>query len=366
MLSIDRPGASGKQNKPINLFVYSKIEQLFYPEKYYEIQLNYPECVSHLEAYNITDHLLQLKNLRTLRCQWIAEPTLESLFESFKHLEKISVGFVPIFDDKIGRFVNRLMNQRAIRGRSNVKIYYLDILLTKPLNEYQIFREHQKGELLNFENMRITHYQHLEEQVMNATGIRYNRLINALYNQKNDLQSKGIRLNEHGFPVCFFKKFQNIRQIIEAEPINEAQFAWFLSQCKSLCDFLQKCNTSQFIIDQLSARNSLQSLQLSTKVDLDFRPLRRLKNLWRLTLYTNINPELISLVLVMFKEFRYLLIIHVVDDKKSISIEKNAGLYCLNERYYNGEKRIFMPRGKIENIENLTYEALVELLCRID
>ena len=60
-------------------------------------------------------------------------------------------------------------------------------------------------------------------------------------------------------------------------------------------------------MDQLSACSSLQILLLSTKVDLGFRPLRRLKNLLQLMLYTNVNPELIGLVLVRLKKLQYLM-----------------------------------------------------------
>ena len=361
----------GRPNERFKLIVDSKIEQLFYPFLPDQIQLNHPECISFLQTHHVTAEFLSLKNLRNLRCKIISEQMLPNLLESFKHLEKIFVNYGRCFAIDNDLIFNCLMNQRALLGRSNVKIYFLAILLTKPFEEYPFecnFRHFKGKDLLNEESMHFAHYQHLEDRLMHRTHINYWSFVSALNDQMLCLQSNRVAFNEHGFPVDFFEKFQNIRELEVYErdneiTNNEARFAWFLSQCKSLRTIFVLISPSQFIIDRVSECSSLQRL-LFTGIalkgdDLDYWPLLRLKNLWQLEVRTNINQTRM-LVVAMLKELRYLMKIRVLNPEGSFDIKKSSGLYRLEK--YLRNLIMFKEMDK----QDLTHEALLELLSQIE
>lgn len=365
------------QNEPFDLIVDSKIERLFYPFRARRIVLNHPECITFLQTHTLTTYFSSLKNLQILRCFIISELFIGSLRRYFQHLNKIFVLYSSWKDYDTFRLIRRLMLVKKLFEWSNVKIYFLSILLSKPLEEYQLKKDEKdrwKGKKLKTENIQFAYYHCLEDRIIDKTSICYTNLVDALNDQMARLQSKRVALNEHEFPADFFQKFPNIRAIDVSErnsvvANNEARFAWFLSECKSLRKFVLKTNTTQFIIDQVSKRSSLQKVVFMsgplTDANLDYTPLLRLKNLWAFKVRTNINQTLVALLIAMLKKLRYLLVIEVIASKIGLKIEKSSGLYCLTHAYNHAYNHYNYNACPLVNKPDLSHEALLELLNQI-
>ena len=371
-----------KQNK-LKLIVTSKIETLFCSSPHF-IQLTCPECLTHLESWSDLANidLPSFKNLRTLKCPILHESNW-NILDDLEHLEEIHLRRFNVTDEDCGQFVDHLMNRRAALGRSNVRIFFHNVSLTKPFKEYQ-FQRGYKGEGLP---MQITHYRDLPDQGADTKWFSYDSVIRVLDDQAANLRMNGIALNEHGFPTCFFEKFPNIRSITQRHdpdsqlsneaPFDEARFIWFVKQCRNLYDIQLDVDLcpSQYILDQLpDACGSLQVLTFlhhfretgERRSEPDYAPLRRLKNLWGLTFCTqHLSEQLVEQLMGMIEDLQYLVQVTLKTVPKrmiQMKILKIAGLYLLDIEDFDDERNTWDHRNSYPR-EKLTLEALSELLA---
>ena len=365
-----------KQNK-LKLIVTSKIETLFCSQPHL-IELTCPEYLIFLESWSglANIDLSPFKNLRTLKYSVCFEPN-RNILDCLEHLEEVHVLDSNYVSDEAHRaFVDHLMNRKSALGRSNVRIFFYNILLTKPFEVYQ-FQSNDR------ENIQIAHYRDLANQVGSRRWCRYNYLIQALDSQTAILRMNGIALNEHGFPVCFFEKFPNIREIVQRcvsseTPFDEARFIWFVKQCRNVyhIQFQLDLCPSQYILDQLpDACGSLHALEFlhhsreireEQRSEPDYAPLRRLKNLWGLTFCTqHLSEQLVEQLMGMIEDLQYLVqvTLHIVRNQKMImNISKVAGLYKLDIEHFDEERNTYDRKSPYRQ-NNLTREVLAELLA---
>lgn len=299
-----------------HLVVHSKVETLIC-ERLNLIRLIHPECIEVLESEIASrDNVASFQNLRVLHT-FITKAILDK-FQSLNKPQEIYLSWkgdavMPARANEQIRMIDQLASKNRELGK-NVNIFFLNFPLTRPVKEHVPGLPGYSWSSNNFDfNLmaaRIRHYHQLIGPVPCVEHVHYPLLIRSLDAESANFFRNQVILDDHQFPVDFFRKFPDIRKVYLGEAqVDEERFLHFLGQCpklvhlKFLADSLR-----QPILDRLPlVCRRLQVLYVRggrLPSSLDFSPIYKLKQLF--TLWFTVKLENPLNWIRLLEECRYL------------------------------------------------------------
>lgn len=341
-----------------HLVVDSRVETLIC-KRLNLIRLKHPECIEFLESEIANrDNIGSFQNLRVLHTV-ITESILAN-FQILNHLQEIHLSWnkCKMMPDVAGELV-RMIDQLSGKNcelKKNVKIYFLNFPLTRPLKELFLdlleYRTISGFFLLDLLAARIRQYHNLIGPVPCVESVDYLPLIRCLDAERANFLRNQVMLDDQQFPMDFFLKFQDIRKVYVAEaPVDEERFLFFLGQCPKLVQlFFEEDSLSQPVLNRLPiACKKLQVLFIrgfgSRTYRLDFSPVYKLKELFTLEILTRLKLENPLNFIRLLEECRFL---------------SNITLVTFDIGRKEGPKSFFFHWKKDVHfeLENLSYEQL--------
>ena len=262
---------------------------------------------------------MECRNLRVLRFRPSpnAKPKFSKTFNKVLHLcEGLEEVYFKYFSgDSMNRvrytqlLVDYLLKQKRVLKRDNLRIYFCNILITKPFRKYK-FRL-SGGGCTDIDAMLMTHYHRLADRLPDHCEI-------------NRFSSLFFRDPTQELPECFFERFPNIQFINGVWPPFDSKLIAILGKCKNLSwlDIDTSCHITQSIIDRLPElcpqlrilkidSRSEDNESVTERIDHnqihDYQPICRLRHLYRLEVCPHLEDCLnLQIVLDLFKECRYL------------------------------------------------------------
>lgn len=358
---------SGREN--VFLVLESKVRRLFCGQPTLPA-IKHPECVEYFEwpkkFLNIKKLAIPtLKNLRILHA-----PISEAMLESFPVLEELYL------DDRVSdEQVKRLMDKKASL-QSDVKVYFMGVLL--PI-KFRWLRIPRNGGIRedHLWYLRLINYHRLADRVDDLRRINHGTLKDCLDHCLHYLESNHIELNEWQFPVSFFQRFPNIKNIYvdyyfkHYDFSENDRFVWFLSQCNGLIELDLNSADPDYIESILMACKQLKKLVLSHFEGVFsssiFRSICGLKQLFKLELSSQ-RRHLVSHrdLAALFGQCRYLIKVRL---ENVVKIEVKKGLYhvctseyceptiCQGEEHEDYHWRPFKYEGLQLNLEAIIAES---------
>lgn len=275
-LALDRIDSCSKR---VFLRLKSKVQVLKVNFMGSELKLAYPGELRSLDInfLNGESKICSMKNLRVLKSRHFQRRKWNFL-EYLLALEEVYIKTeFAAMRGELKALCEHLMKEKEILGRQNVRIYFCDVLLTKPFQSYgfERFEEHR----YNITRLQIHHFKLLPDRVLESTnmyGTSYNLVTACLNEQKISLAD-------------YFRKYPNIQGVYVQQITNDEDLLFFLKQCSSLIllEFRDQCLVSQHIVNQLpDCCPRLKFLRLKDKLvgcQIDYSPLKQLKHLVKLT-----------------------------------------------------------------------------------
>lgn len=360
-----------KKSNSFDLIIESRIKKLYHGDSL-RIELKYPDHLEYLETFTFPKQLMLFKNLRILKFD--PSPREKLKFPSFlASLEEIHLRFrEKLNSDFIARVVDFLLNQKRTLNRENLKIYFANILMTRPFKDYKLkLKGYPRRPFTDLEAMVMRHYHYLADSLPDHSKIFYFRSLFA-FNSKlhhSDLDEKT------SLPADFFQKFTNI-QFIRAN-LSDFQFQKIffavLEKCKRLYGLeIEKNCLAESIIEKLPElcpqlrRFKVNDFFYQNQVCC-YKPVLRLKYLYSLKLDYSLNElEDLQIVPDLFRECKYLASFSIEFVTKYHHSKKICPLFFERQSY----KLYSIELGRFENHfyeeKNLDFEKLLDSINSLE
>lgn len=192
-----------------------------------KLPIKYPETIKRLES-NYPGKLMmaKFKNVEVFSCE-LSDALLLSkdLSSVWKNLRELNIdlrilNINPYFYnlsrqdyERFGRSLREILNQRAILGREELKVYWRDVLLVddSQLEDYDLMADAASYQIKYYYLLRVGYSS-------NVTHINYNDLVGQRARSSSD----------------FFKKFPSIQSVNVIGPVERDLLEWFLGKTSKL------------------------------------------------------------------------------------------------------------------------------------
>lgn len=348
------------------LKINSKLEKFYCGLNFYkqfasrfQIELNHPEHLIYLETdHGVPDQVISFKNLRTLRFRPISLRDIKRVLK-IESLQEIYFKFDEL---NIGNLIDYSMDQKEVLNRQDLKIYFANILITRPFRTYGFANLRSPRYLLitNFDALLARYYRSLPDCLPDHRAILgFSSMFCVLNKRKLVFDPKT------SLPKCFFRKFLNVQFICIEDSQNQSKLVEVLGEFKHLNSLkIEKtCEFTQSIIDKLPKLcPQLKAFEVTERrnedetelVRLNYGPICELKYLWNLNLCTDLKTlQDLQFMLDLFKGSRYLAECYLRVRKEynvskphcTIRVKRQA-LHLFSTQYFGAEKNLF--KGNME------------------
>lgn len=300
------------------LIVNSRLKKLYYGccffPRYvwqFQIELKHPEHLKYLETnLGIPEQMPAFKNLQTLRFRPIKSSDLD-VISQLESLQEVYFKFDELYDGYTGRMIDYLAEQMRNLNRPNPKIYFANILITRPFGEYRF----KRSPLFpgRFDELLMQNYDTLADCLTDHRFFFYfDEMFSFVGKSSSPVDEKTL------LPVCFFRRFRNLKFIFVHSSQTQQKLVPILKRFRNLV-FLKINRIGQFtqaVINELpKSCPQLKALEIDEQEDkdqnevvrLDYRPIWDLAFLYHLSLGNHLeDSQTVQILLDLFKESKYL------------------------------------------------------------